>query len=137
MQPSLVHRFSELGRRRRGFRLSLLDIAAIVLCIASTLGLQSRLGTFVYLAPITLGHFFLFCNVFRIHRSYELVWAAVFMVNVAAWSMGADFHWLRVLAAQTPLTALLIALECRSERYHGIFSRAGSPAPPQRDLPVA
>lgn len=68
MQHSLLCRFSELGRRRCGFRVSLVDIAVIGLCIAATLGLHSVLDTYVYLAPITLGHFFLFCNVFRIRR---------------------------------------------------------------------
>lgn len=44
-------------------------------------------------------------------------------MNVAVWTIWADFSWYGVLAVQSPLTALLIIRECRSLRYHGIFSK--------------
>jgi hypothetical protein len=61
--------------------------------------------------PVTLGHFFLFCNVFGVRRRYELIWAAVFVANVGAWLLAGELRWLWVLAIQTPLTLLLILLE--------------------------
>jgi hypothetical protein len=76
-----------------------------------------------WVIPIAAGHFFLFCNVFRLRRSYELVWTGVFIANVTVWLYLVDFSWAGVLAAQLPLTALLIAMEVRSSRYHGIGSR--------------
>jgi hypothetical protein len=123
------HLLKDLAGRRRGFRCSPVDLAALALCAAGTIWLREPLGEMVWLAPVTLGHFFLFCNVFRIRRSYELIWAAVFILNVAGWSIGGEYSWGHVLAVQSPLTLLLISLEWRSPRYHGIFCdarRAGS-----------
>lgn len=121
MNPSLRHRLNALSQRRRGFRMSLVDVGAILICLGGTIALKESLGEMIYVAPIALGHFFLFCNVFRLRRSYELIWAGAFVCNVAAWSIFGDISWWPILAVQTPLTILLLILECRSPRYHGIF----------------
>jgi hypothetical protein len=76
---------------------------------------------------IAPGHFFLFCNVFRIRRGPELIWAGLFLVNTCLWWSFVDFGWLGVLAVQTPITAILIALEMRSPSYHGILARRINP----------
>jgi hypothetical protein len=73
--------------------------------------------------PLVLGHFFLFCNVFRIRREYEYIWAAVWIVNYGAWLFSGAFTWWGVLAVQSPLTVVLIVLEMRSPEYHGILWR--------------
>ncbi len=111
------------GRRPRGFRFSTADLFAVTVCIVATWLLRSTLDDFVWLLPITLGHFFLFCNVFRIWRKYELIWAAIFVINVAIWTMVGHFSWGRVLLVQSPVTVILIVLQIRSDRYHGIFCR--------------
>jgi hypothetical protein len=112
--------------KSHGFRISLTDGLFIAVNLLAAALLYDTLAHFVWLFPIAVGHFFLFCNVFRIRRSYELVWTAVFIANVAVWLyLAPTFHWLGVLAVQTPLTAILIGLEIRSDRYHGIFSRPG------------
>jgi hypothetical protein len=72
------------------------------------------------LVPVVLLHFFLFCNVFRVRRSYELTWAVVFVVNLLAWQAGGAFSWRNVLLVQTPVTLALIAMEMRGGRYHGV-----------------
>lgn len=112
---------TDLGKRRRGFRFSAVDLLAIAVCIISTWVAWPYLGEIALLFPITLGHFFLFCNVFRIHRMFELLWAGVFVVNVSYWALVGQFDWLNVLVIQTPLTATLIISECLNPRYHGIF----------------
>lgn len=114
---------TNLGNRRRGFRLSAIDLLAIAICALGTIVALPILGEIAWLFPITLGHFFLFCNVFRIRREFELLWAGVFVVNVASWALAGRFDWLNVLAVQTPLTATLIITECLNPRYHGVFCK--------------
>ena len=60
-------------------------------------------------------------------RNYELIWAAVFVLNVAGWSFADAFSWLYVLAVQSPITLTVITLEFRSARYHGIWARRVNP----------
>ena len=107
-----------------GFRFSVVDAGVLAVAAAATWLLLPHVGFVAWLLPFALGHFFLFCNVFRVRRSYELVWAAGFLLNFGAWALSGAFDWLPVLAVQTPLTLLLIVLEIRSPRYHGVFARA-------------
>ncbi|HZE97975.1 MAG TPA: hypothetical protein VE981_13180 [Planctomycetota bacterium] len=59
-----------------------------------------------------MGPFFLFCNVFRVRRAHELVWAA------------ADrFSWPAVFPAQRPFTLTAIGAEIRSRECHRIGCR--------------
>lgn len=117
----------QLAKRRRGFRLSWTDIAIIVACLIATVILYPSIGPLVLVGPITLGHFCLFCNVFRIRRAYELIWAVAFVFNFGMWSFFADISWYRILAVQTPLTVLLIGCEFFSSRYHGVGCRSELP----------
>jgi hypothetical protein len=110
-----------------GFRFSAADAAALAVAAAATWLLHPHLGFVAWILPFALGHFFLFCNVFRIRRSYELIWAAGFVLNFGAWALSGSFDWLGVLAVQTPLTVFVIVLEIRSPRYHGIFARPSAP----------
>ena len=107
-----------------GFRFSASDAVAIVLAIVAAVTLWGSLGAMSLLFPIVLGHFFLFCNVFRVRRSFEVAWALVFVVNVCAWWLAGRFNWWSVLSVQTPVTMLCLGLEICSERYHGVgYSR--------------
>ena len=112
-------------RSRPGFRFSWGDGLALAICGLLCWLTWPWLGRFALVFPITLGHFFLFCNVFRVRRSYELIWAGLYLLNVACWMLLWEFRWLGVLACQTPLTLVLIVLEVRSSRYHGIWAHPG------------
>jgi hypothetical protein len=103
-----------------GFRFSVIDGAVIVAAVAASAVFWNALGNLALLFPIVVAHFFLFCNVFRVRRSLELIWAAVFVVNFSAWSVIGNFSWWPVLLVQTPVTAACIVLEIRSPGYHGI-----------------
>lgn len=105
----------------RGFRFSLIDGVAIAVCAAATYFSFPALGSVVWMFPFVLGHFFLFCNVFRIHRNLELIWAGCFVLNYCVCAI-LEIDWRLVFAFQIPITTLLIAIEIRSPRYHGIFS---------------
>lgn len=108
---------------RPGFRFSLIDGIFLALCAGATILLREAMGPFVWIIAAAAGHFFLFCNVFRVRRSYELIWTGIFLANVAAWTFANRFSWAGILAIQLPVTAFVIALEIRSPRYHGIFCR--------------
>lgn len=116
--------------RTAGFRLSIADAIMLAIGAAATVMAVGPLGPMAGIFPMAVGHFFLFCNVFRLRRRYELVWAAIFVANFAAWSF-TEFSWTRVLATQLPVTALVIALEIRSPRYHGIGASRLNPRLPE------
>lgn len=105
---------------KSGFRFSAVDAIAIVGCAAITAAVRKPLGDLAWLLPITLAHFFLFCNVFRVHRYFELAWAGLFIANVLAWVLAGGFCWSSVLAVQTPITLIGIAASLCSSNYHGI-----------------
>lgn len=106
-----------------GFRFSATDGVVLVACAIATAVAWRVIGSLALLFTIVLVHFFLFCNVFRVRRRYELFWAGTFVVNVLGWSLFGQLEWWRVLMAQTPITLTLIGLEIASERYHGVGYR--------------
>ncbi len=120
---------------RMGVRFSAFDLAAIVICAAVCLWAWPTWKTDTLLLPFVLGHFFLFCNVFRVRRWTEWLWGGLLLVNVAlcipdSEKLISDPPWLPwgpVLAGQLPLTVLFLALEVCSRRYHGIWSRQINP----------
>ena len=106
-----------------GFRLSVSDIIFLCVCAVVTVMVREHDSGMQWVIPIAAGHFFLFCNLVRLRRGYELLWTAVFIANVTVWLYLVDFSWTGVLAVQLPVTVALIVAEARSDRYHGIGSR--------------
>ena len=78
---------------------------------------------------VAVFHFFLFCNVFRVRRRLELIWAGLLVVNVVTFRWSGEFTWLRARAVQTVVTLIVLALTIRSPDYRGIGARrtAGIP----------
>ena len=72
---------------------------------------------------MVVGHFFLFCNVFRIRTRLELIWVASFLANVMTWVGLQRLDWAAMLVIQIPITGAVIAYEMRSPSYHGVFAR--------------
>lgn len=81
------------------------------------------IGDMAGIVPMAVGHFFLFCNVFRIHRTKELIWAGCFLANVIAWALADQLWWPGIIAVQSPLTIAVIVWESYGPWYHGIFAR--------------
>lgn len=114
-----------------GFRCSLLDIVvlivgAVICAAASTIDLR-----IAFVIGFTVAHFFLFCNVIRMARSLELVWAAVFVTLCYA-----SFHWGQPPWPSTAglsfaVTCMVIPLEIRKPSYHGIGWRTINPRLPE------
>jgi hypothetical protein len=103
-----------------GFRFSTSDALVILAALAATALLLKSLGSLALLPVVVLGHFFLFCNLFRVRRTYELVWGVLFVINLSAWWVTGNFGWGRVLLVQTPVTLICLLLEIFSPRYHGV-----------------
>lgn len=121
------------GPRTWGARFSLTDglalLAGAVLTWQLHLALSGDEARWAVGVPAAaLGHFFLFCNVFRVPTRLELLWTASFLVNVVAWRAAGALGWLPVLATQTPITLLTLAATIRSPRYHGIGARRWNPS---------
>lgn len=108
--------------RTHGFRFSLVDGIAIVVCGVATVFLWPTMGEFALLLPYVLGHFFLFCNIFRIQRRPELIWAGLFVANVVICLALIQTPFVIPLMAQLPVTAWLIVQEIRKPTYHGILA---------------
>jgi hypothetical protein len=107
-------------RPAAGLRFSPTDAAAVAVCAAATCAAWPLAGSLALGLPIVLGHFFLFCNVFRVPRKPELVWAAAFVVNFGAWLFAGRFSWSAVLGTQLPVTLAIILAAILTRDYHGI-----------------
>jgi hypothetical protein len=103
-----------------GFRFAPHDAFAIVICVAVTMVFCPILGNIVILFPVVLGHFFLFCNVFRVPRYLELSWSGIFVVNVGIWVSLSRLDWIVIVVTQLPPTLLAISIAIVSNDYHGI-----------------
>jgi hypothetical protein len=112
-----------LKQRTYGMRFFLQDGIVIAITILITWYFWKNWNTLVLMLPVVLGHFFLFCNIFRIHRKYELIWASLFVINCLFWVvLMSNFSWIAILLTQSPMTLILILLGIRHPTYHGIFA---------------
>ena len=123
ISPSLADRL--FSRPEIGATLNAMDIGVLLFAMVLSAVIWFATGptTLAWFPIVVVGHFFLFCNVFRLHQRLELVWAICFVGNCLAWSLTDQFSWSLVLLTQTPTTVLLIFFEMRKPRYHGILCR--------------
>jgi hypothetical protein len=110
------------NKRSWGFRFSLADALALLVLAAATLTLHRNGNPLWWLALFVGGHFFLFCNVFRVSRRRELTWAGLLLVNAGFWIFRNPLNWLHVVACQIPASIAVIVSEIRSSTYHGILA---------------
>lgn len=118
------------SRFRPGFRLSLFDI--VILC-AGVMG-SAFAGLQLWWAGMIVGlvvlHFFLFCNVFRISRAPELIWAAA-IVALAGATILTDYPgWIATPILAVALSSFLIWRETKREDYHGVCWKKWNPGLP-------
>lgn len=115
------------GTRTYGFRMSVVDGVILVVGLGATWPLWSVIGPFALLVPYVVLHFFLFCNVFRIRRGSELVWAFLLLIQFAgallSFAFLAETTWWVMVAVQTAATVVILVIEVRHPGYHGVFSR--------------
>ena len=113
-----------------GFRLSLRDVIVLLIGIIAAGGLAFVAPPVSLVVGATVLHFFLFCNVFRIRRGPELIWAAAFLgLSLAAMHWG--LAWPIALLAGFGVAAVLIVNEFRHPSYHGVGWRRLNPSLPE------
>jgi hypothetical protein len=116
------------GRPRTwGFRFSVVDGIVLVISVVLSIGGYQATAGFSLLILFVVLHFFLFCNVFRIRRKPELIWAGAFLLNCGLWLLLGRFNLATVTIGQSLLTIILLSLELRLPCYHGIFARRINP----------
>ncbi len=108
---------------RPGFRFSVWDGIVIGVVAMASVGLWSTVRELAILMAFVVGHFFLFCNVFRIPRHYELVWSVLLIINVALWWEPGGWNWIG-LVSQLGATLSVITWALLRPDYHGVGWRS-------------
>jgi hypothetical protein len=113
-----------------GFRLSAVDVLILLGGGAATAAV-GRVDGWVGLAvAFVVGHFFLFCNVLRLSRRPELVWAGVFATLAIVATVPRAVSCPVVFVACGGLTVVLAIRESRRPSYHGVGWRWLNPRLP-------
>jgi hypothetical protein len=105
---------------RPGFRFSAFDAFLLILGALGSWFAWPRTWWAGFVIAFVVGHFFLFCNVFRISRGLELTWAAVFIILTRFTIVTEQPAWATTVLLSLAVTVLVICLECRKPSYHGI-----------------
>src|SRR4051812_38487682 len=107
------------GQFAPGFRLSAMDVVILIIGAAASVAVgfyEVWLGAAI---AFVVGHFFLFCNILRMSRPMELIWAAVFAgLAIATITRGMP-SWLVTFCISAMVTVLLAIVESRRPWYHG------------------
>jgi hypothetical protein len=111
-----------------GFRLSRLDGLILLAGAALSAGGAVIDAAFGAAIAFTVGHFFLFCNIVRMHRARELIWTGAFIALAAGSALFSVPGWPQTFGLMLLLTLALVALEMRSPAYHGVFWKKINPA---------
>jgi hypothetical protein len=111
-----------------GFRFSRSDLVVVLIGLFVVWHAALRHTDLAILTAFVLGHFFLFCNVFRVGERAELTWGALLLVNVTIGGLLADDSWWWVvLPLQGVATVVVIVLALLSPDYHGAWCQRINP----------
>jgi hypothetical protein len=110
-----------------GFRFSSVD--GIVLVAGVTISMvgytSSWVVTVVVLWPLL--NYFLFCNVFRLSRLPEIIWAFCFVILAGSTILFETPSWAISMSISFVSTILAIIWEIRRPCYHGILWQKTNP----------
>jgi hypothetical protein len=118
-------------RFQPGFRISAVDLAVIVISLIASFVLWAQIWWIGFVILFVVAHFFLFCNVFRISRVLELIWAMIFVVLAYCTLVLESPSWVITIAGSLVATATLIAIEMQKPWYHGILRQRINPKLPE------
>ena len=94
-------------------------------CVAVLLArLDERLGLALL---FVLAHFFLFCNVLRMSRPLELIWAVLFVLLAGSTFTFGFSSWNTTLVGMLVVTVILAIIQFLLSSYHGVFWRKINP----------
>ena len=108
----------------------MIDIAVLVCGAIAAVAFWPETGWIGFVIAFVIGHFFLFCNVFRIARPLELVWSAVFVVLAAGTILTDTPGWPATISVSLVVTVIVVVIAMRRPSYHGICWQRVNP-----DLP--
>lgn len=103
-----------------GFRLSMVDVCVLVAGTAAALALSRVVWWWGFVPAFVLIHFFLFCNVVRVARRLELVWAGSFTALAGSTVAFETPGWGMTALASLLITAIIVVVELRKPSYHGV-----------------
>lgn len=103
-----------------GFRLDAIDTLVLVAGAAGAALLAQVEWWMGLIIGFAVGHFFMFCNVFRVARPLELTWSAIFIVLAGSTIVTGQPGWAVTLGVTLVATLLVIAVQVRRPSYHGI-----------------
>ena len=112
---------------RPGFRLSVLDAAALGVGVCLFIVAILLAWGIAFAVAFAVGHFFLFCNVFRIARILELTWVAVFVALEGARLSTGTPGVSTVIWISLALTLCVVLVELRRPSYHGVLWKTANP----------
>ena len=105
-----------------GFRLSFMDVLVLASSILGALKVYELSAYFSFVILFVIGHFFVFCNVIRIHWKSEIIWS-VFFVVLGGWRVPIEYHF----TLSFLLTLVLVYLHIKKPSYHGAFWKTLNP----------
>ncbi len=110
-----------------GFRISGIDITVIVTAILGAVFLYRFSGEYTFIILFVVSHFFLFCNVLRVSRPPELIWASLFVILGFSVKIPGILSWYHVCTVMLIATGIIILVESRRASYHGILWKRLNP----------
>ena len=110
-----------------GLRVSRTDAVVLFVGAAAAVFVYPKVPWAGLSVACVVGHFFLFCNVFRVTRALELAWVAVFL-SLAALSGGTGRPaWTVTIGVTAAATGVVLFLGLRAPSYHGICWKTVNP----------
>jgi hypothetical protein len=110
-----------------GFRLSLRDAVVLVVGIVGSIALGNTFWPASLIIAFAVSHFFLFCNVFRISRRLELIWAVIFIALSGITILTKFPGWAVTIASSICATVIVVICEMKKPSYHGVGWRKINP----------
>ena len=103
-----------------GFRFSAFDALVLAVGGCGSLLVWPRIWWLGFVTAFAVGHFFLFCNVFRISRRLELIWAATFITLSLLTVFSGHLTWTAASLLSLAATTFVVGVELRKPSYHGV-----------------
>ncbi len=110
-----------------GFRCSKFDMFVLIVGTLSLVALWPYIAWLAFVVGFVTAHFFLFCNVVRMSRPLELIWASIFVVGAGCTVILDEPGWSVTAAISIAAAIVLTIVEMRRPSFHGIGWRTINP----------
>jgi hypothetical protein len=114
-----------------GFRWSLFDGIVLILGAGLAMGLTRIDWALSVMVAFVVGHFFVFCNVLRMVRRLELIWAGQFLLLSSSTLLIETPTWAQTFLLASLSTVVLSVFQARQPSYHGVLWQRLNPGLPE------